>query len=149
MTNRSDLRHHAAALAVIFALVSAGCGGAACATTRPPEHLSPVGDAAWYARQAAVSIGGIVQLSKDAHESGVLSDEDYRKVLLSLRRANEGVGALIDSVAAGLGQEGDRSRNLAVIRQALAEIPDQLPPRAREKIEPLVSAALAFLSFYR
>lgn len=138
--------------------VSALLGGAAvptvlvtqgCATMRPPESLSPVGDAAFYARRVVLAIDQIQTLAIDGEKAGAISEADARTIIEATGEAAKAGVSLANTLkAAGGGEASAKKRWAAAIRKALEEVVPKLSPNTQNMVEPYVKTALTLLTVF-
>jgi hypothetical protein len=135
-------KRRAAAIAVALLV----CSGLACATLKPPEQLSPIGDTAWYAREVIKGVAGLQQAAIDAEKAGALSVEDARTVVDATKKAGQAGEVLATSLKAGLPQQEAKAKAIAVIREALGELPKHLSKSAGELVTPYIQLVLTLLT---
>lgn len=147
-------------LQVVLALVTVigGFGGAVvvptmlvtqgCASVRPPETLSPVGDAAFYARRVILAIDQIQTLAIDGEKSGAISEADARTIVTATGEAAKAGASLAATLRAGTGDASAKKRWAAAIRKALDEVVQKLSPNTQTLVEPYVRTTLTLLTVF-
>lgn len=145
---RSKSSSIAAVLAVLVT-AAAGCQ-TNCAGSRlaPPPQLSPVGDTAYYARAVIKLVNQLQGAAIDAEAAGVMKTDDARKIIEATRLANEAGVELAAALKAGQSATTSRERAIAMIRQALTDLPPKLNDHDRAIVQPYVTGVLTLLTVF-
>lgn len=132
----------AKAAIVILALLA----NQACAALNPTHPLTPIGNTAFRAKQVAIAIGAVQDVTINAEKAGIISTDAARTIIETTRLAAIAGSELISSIQASGSATTDRGKAIAVIRQLLTDLPNRLDPAAAQLIRPYCTAVVALLS---
>lgn len=120
-----------------------------CATTmKPPESLSPVGDAAFYARRVVLAVEQIRTLAIDGEKAGAISTDDARTIIEGTLAADKAGQSLAEVLKAGGGDSSAKQRWAAAIRKALEEVVPKLSPNTQTLVGPYIKTTLTLLTVF-
>ena len=132
-----------AAVALALALALSACGG-----LNPPPQLSPVGDLYFQAKQVALALDSLTNVTIAAEAQGLLSRKDAYTVTDTTKKALVAADSLVRAVHAGAEQNTARARAVAVISDLMNSIPPQLSPHARQVTAPYIATIRTLLAAF-
>lgn len=131
------------ALGFVFLALSTLVATGAC--NKVPPLLDPYGAAAFRVEQVLDATDLIGTMVVKAEKSGFVAHKDTLVVADVVARVHEAGADLGRAFQAGAGKDEARAKAVAIIRQALAELPSNLSPRGQEIVKRYVTLALAIL----
>lgn len=128
--------------ALVIGLALAACGG-----VKPPPQLSPVGQVSFYSAKAGEVVASLQKFTIDAELAGVIQKADRQAVGKATEKVSAALIDLEDALAAGSGKADAKKKALAIIAEALRQLPDHLSPDAAKLIQPYIDQILILLAF--
>lgn len=116
---------------------------------KAPPGTDPLASAKLHVQQAQVAVATLETAASVAHQAHAISDADWARIQDVSARAQHACTDAITALEAGEDQTTTKARVVAVVRQALEDLPSNLSPAAAEQIAPalrLVRLALDILS---
>lgn len=125
------------AVLAVFALV-------ACNHT--PPNVSPVGQTAIRVQQLIAAIDTVGDVAVEAEANGLIKHADTLKVADVVEKSARAAADLGRALQAGGSSDTAKEKAIAIIREALAQLPGNLSPEASKKVAPFINIAQAILN---
>lgn len=134
------------ALSAFTLVVAFGALGISEGCAKVPPNLSPIGATSFRSQQLLMSVDTIGDVAVKAKDAGLITAQDMDKIAAVCAKTGHAVADLNRALQAGDAESAAKAKYVAIIRTALNELPGELDQRAREVIQPYVSAALTILA---
>ncbi len=121
---------------------------AGCASLKAPEQLTPVGDIAYYANYALDGVETLQRVAIDGEAAGAISRDDARTIVSATKVAALAAKDLASALKAGLPEVEARNKAVAIIREALSNLPRRLDENTRKLVAPYIQGVLGLLTVF-
>lgn len=123
-------------------LYLSGCG------VKAPPQLSPVGDTAYYARRVMGLVEELQLAATEGEAAGAVSKADARKIVEATVIAGKAGQDLASALRAGADATSSRGRAIAIIKQALDDLPRHLSDSTQALVRPYINAVMVLLTVF-
>lgn len=137
-------------LALVLALaLPVGTVAPACATRlAAPAQLSPIGDVAFYADRALVAIDSLGEFAIKGEAAGAMSTDDARTIIEAVKTSSIAANELGKALKAGVSETTAKAKAIAIIREALKNVPQHLSPETQSQVAPYIQTVLTLLTVF-
>jgi len=130
------IRTRSRTLVSLLALYISALAGLSVACNKVPPNLTPVGKISFGSDQAGKVVTALQKFTIDAEAAGVVTKADKQAVGKYTEKISKALIDLEDALAAGSGQADAKRKAIAIVIEALKQLPDHLTPRAAELVKP-------------